>query len=365
MDEVQHRALGVGIARTSAMARILIALACAVVVAGMACSGNPTSPSATGATIAGTVIAAPSPMTVSIPGTALSSGVDGSGLFRLGGVPGGNVQLLFSGAGVASTITLANVADRDTIEIQVALGDGTATVLTEVRGNSQGKVVLCHRSESGYHAIDVSVNAEPAHRAHGDAKPGEPVPADPSKVFDPACALISPVGIEKFTNGQDVTQAPGPSIPIGSPVSWTYVITNRTASTFTSMTVTDDRGVAIACPQILPPPGASVTCTGSGVAVAGQYRNVGTVRVTVGGALYTDSDESFYFGGTAPEEEPKVQLCHRTGNGSYHSIEVGVSAEPAHRAHGDAKPGEPVPNSPGNVFTASCAVTQGPVPTPI
>jgi hypothetical protein len=41
------------------------------------------------------------------------------------------------------------------------------------------------------------------------------------------------------------------------------------------------------------------------------------------------------------------QLCHRTGNGSYHMIEVSVSAEPAHRGHGDGMVGEEVPGSPG------------------
>jgi hypothetical protein len=143
-------------------------------------------------------------------------------------------------------------------------------------------------------------------------------------------------------------------------VTWTYVVTNRTTQTLTSLTVTDDRGVAVACPQALPAPGASITCTASGIAVAGQYRNVGTVVAAAGAKKYTDSDESFYHGGPIEEEdeeeEPKVQLCHRTGNGSYHMISVGAPAEPAHRAHGDGMVGEPVPGSPGQVFTSSCGL---------
>ena len=51
-----------------------------------------------------------------------------------------------------------------------------------------------------------------------------------------------------------------------------------------------------------------------------------------------------------------MQLRHRTGNGSYHGIEMSVNAEPAHRAHGDGKPGEAVPGSPGRVFTAACGL---------
>src|SRR6185503_9856757 len=82
------------------------------------------------------------------------------------------------------------------------------------------------------------------------------------------------------------------TIPVGSQVTWTYVVTNQSALTFTSLTVTDDRGVAVACPRMLPAPGASITCTGSGQAAAGQYRNVATVTVTANGRRYTDSDAS-------------------------------------------------------------------------
>ena len=155
-----------------------------------------------------------------------------------------------------------------------------------------------------------------------------------------------------------MSEAPGPLIPVGSPVTWTYVVTNISTSTFSTLSVTDDRGVTVACPRDLPPPGASITCTGSGTAVAGQYRNVGSVTATGGGNVHTDRDESFYFGGAPPppQESSKVQLCHRTGNGSFHMIEVSVNAEPAHRGHGDGKPGEAVPGSPGQVFTASCGV---------
>ena len=138
--------------------------------------------------------------------------------------------------------------DRETIDLRVAIAGGTATVQrARCAATARAeKIVLCHREGNGsYHTIDVSVNAEPAHRAHGDATPGEPVPADPTKVFDAACALISPVDIEKFTNGQDADEAPGPTIPVGGQVTWTYVVTNQSALTFTSLTVTDDRGVAV------------------------------------------------------------------------------------------------------------------------
>jgi hypothetical protein len=281
----------------TAMTRL--SLLAAALATAVACGSSPTSPSSVGggATINGTVVSAPFPSNVTVVRSALSSGVDGSGGFQLQGVPTGDVQLAFGGTG--STVTVANVADGEVIDLEVAIVSGVAQVRRERRGN-QGKVVICHRDDRGYHTIEVSVNAESAHRGHGDATPGEQVPDDPSQVFDAVCRRISPLVIQKFTNGQDANVAPGPTIPVGSPVNWTYVVTNHSRLVFTSLTVVDDRGVAVACPNLLPQPGASITCNGSGTSVAGQYRNVGTVTVTANGRSFTASDPSHYFGGPTP-----------------------------------------------------------------
>ena len=39
------------------------------------------------------------------------------------------------------------------------------------------------------HMIEVSVNAEPARRGHGDSKPSEAVPGSPGRVFAEAYGL--------------------------------------------------------------------------------------------------------------------------------------------------------------------------------
>ena len=52
---------------------------------------------------------------------------------------------------------------------------------------------------------------------------------------------------------------------------------------------------------------------------------------------------------------PKVDVCHREGNDRFHLITVAYQAVNAHRAHGDALPGEPVPGNPGARFDATCA----------
>lgn len=51
------------------------------------------------------------------------------------------------------------------------------------------KVHVCHLGDVGYELINVSENALPAHRAHGDALPGEPVPGMPGKNFGEVCSL--------------------------------------------------------------------------------------------------------------------------------------------------------------------------------
>ena len=344
-----------------------------------ACGGGasgPTGPSgSTGATIAGvvnsgrmaaltasptglTAAAAPSSMTVTVVGTSLSATVDVLGAFELEGVPAGPVELQFRDGALTATVQLSAVGDQELVRIQVTVTGGNAAIVEEVR--TSGKVSLCHSTGNGsYHLIDVSASAEPSHRAHGDGKVGDTVPADATKVFDANCQPVAlGVTIKKSTNGEDADTAPGPRIPVGSTVTWSYVVTNTSQMPLTNVAVTDDRGVSVSCPGATLDIGQAMTCSGSGVATVGQYRNVGTVTANSTAGVVTNSDASHYFGElpTAPDEGPKVQLCHRTGNGSYRLIEVAASAEPAHRAHGDGQIGEAVPNQAGKTFGAGCVV---------
>ena len=353
----------------------------AVVIAA-ACGGGPAAPSKIeGTTIAGlvnvngaaitasgaasttpaTAATAPAPaatgLTVAVVGTSLSAAVEATGYFQLSGVPSGNVRLQFKDAGVDATLEVANVGAQPLIEIQVQLAATSAVIVNEVRTTS--KISLCHKTGTGsYHMIDVSDSAEPAHRAHGDGKVGDAVPGEPKMVFDQSCRAVGPsIQIEKSTNGEDADEAPGPTITVGSPVTWQYVVTNTGTIPLTSVAVVDDRNVSVVCPATTLAVQQSMTCTGSGVAVAGQYSNLGTVTASSASGTVTDSDPSHYFG-VAPgtDDGPKIQICHRTGNGSYHLIDISINAEPAHRAHGDAMIGEAVPGMAGKIFGAGCSV---------
>lgn len=60
-----------------------------------------------------------------------------------------------------------------------------------------------------------------------------------------------------------------------------------------------------------------------------------------------------------------VQMCHVTGDGGVHMISINGNAEPAHRAHGDARPGEVVPGNDTLVFDADCQAVQRQAPVPL
>ncbi len=325
--------------------RTLFVASCLALVAVTGCtgdSGNPGSPSGAGATIAGTVSRSTGGpgLTVAVVGTELSAAVDTSGYFQIGRVPSGNVQLKFKDAAVDATAQLSNVAQDEFIEIQVKISGVSATIVNENR--SSGKVSLCHHEGNGdYHLIDVSVNAEPAHRAHGDAKVGERVPGTQRQVFDTNCRPVGPaVKIEKSTNGEDADNPPGPSILVGSPVTWRYLVTNTGTINLTSIVVVDDRGVTVNCiSQTNLPAGQTMTCSGTGVATLGQYSNVGKVTASSAAGSVDDSDASHYLGVTQtlppPPPPGEMTICHiPPGNfNARHTITIGVSAWPAHQGH--------------------------------
>ncbi|MFK8014057.1 MAG: SdrD B-like domain-containing protein, partial [Gammaproteobacteria bacterium] len=114
--------------------------------------------------------------------------------------------------------------------------------------------------------------------------------------------LGASIDIEKATNGEDADTPTGPSIIAGDTVNWTYVVTNTGELTVNNVSVSDDQGVTVTCPSDTLAPGASFTCTGSGIAVVGQYANLGSVTgqpVDGGepvGDPVSDDDPSHYFG---------------------------------------------------------------------
>lgn len=94
--------------------------------------------------------------------------------------------------------------------------------------------------------------------------------------------------------GEDADTTTGPSANVGDAIVWSYVATNTGDVPLVDVTVTDDQGVAVSCPQTTLAVGESMTCTANGIAVAGQYANVGTATGDHNGTTVMDTDPSHY-----------------------------------------------------------------------
>jgi uncharacterized repeat protein (TIGR01451 family) len=117
--------------------------------------------------------------------------------------------------------------------------------------------------------------------------------SDPSNYFGAAPGIL----LKKFTNGVDADAPPGPYIPVGGVVQWTYTVINSGNETLSDITVTDDEGVQVTCPQTTLEAGARMTCTATGASALGAYENVGSVTAhDEVGLTVDDSDPSHYFG---------------------------------------------------------------------
>ena len=128
---------------------------------------------------------------------------------------------------------------------------------------------------------------------------------DPSHYF----GANPDIHIEKATNGQDADAPTGPIVPVGSLVTWTYTVTNPGNVPLSNITVTDSvGGVTPTAVDVSPADGYNDGDTNmdnlldttetwiyeaTGLAVAGQYENLGTVTTNEGP---TDNDPSHYFG---------------------------------------------------------------------
>jgi uncharacterized repeat protein (TIGR01451 family) len=131
-----------------------------------------------------------------------------------------------------------------------------------------------------------------------DPTPGNNIYYQPTNVLgNPA------ISIKKSTNGDDANSAPGPYIPIGQTVTWTYDVTNTGNVDLTNVEVTDDKLGAVGTIDSLLV-GETKTLTMTGTAAPGQYENIGTATVSYAGNTITATDPSHYYG-----QGPTGQIC--------------------------------------------------------
>ncbi len=126
---------------------------------------------------------------------------------------------------------------------------------------------------------------------------GAVVNARATNYYFGAAPALTPV---KYTNSQLATSSTGPFIPVGQPVTWTYVITNSGNVALNAIVLNDNRVGSVSCPSSSLDAGSSMTCMATGIATQGLYTNSATVTGTppVGGVIVANSSSSYY--GIAP-----------------------------------------------------------------
>ncbi len=161
------------------------------------------------------------------------------------------------------------------------------------------------------------------------------------------------IDIEKATNGEDADTPTGPEIIVGDPVDWTYVVTNTGDVALVDVTVVDDQGVTVTCPQDTLAVGETMTCTASGIAEVGQYANIGTVTgVAPDESTVSDTDPSHYIGVEMVEPNPAIDI-EKSTNGQ----DADTQAEAVDLVVGDAITWEYVVTNTGDVDLSDVTVT--------
>jgi len=107
------------------------------------------------------------------------------------------------------------------------------------------------------------------------------------------------VKIEKFVNGDDANNPPGPTLDVGSTATFTYVVSNIGEEPLEDVTVADNVAGAIACPRSALGVGESMDCSSTTMVVESgqQFMKACVGAVGVGsGRSVDDCDPVYYLG---------------------------------------------------------------------
>lgn len=102
-------------------------------ISGSVRSGSPLLAATDGGSISGLV--------VTVVGTSISSGIDAAGRFTLSGVPAGDVQLKFSGAGVDAIVRVSQVLPAQTVTLAFNVEGTSVVVESETRSTTSEEEV--------------------------------------------------------------------------------------------------------------------------------------------------------------------------------------------------------------------------------
>ena len=211
----------------------------------------------------------------------------------------------------SGNVTLANVTvtDNKLASSSIDCGGGSNVIASLAVGASQNCTATGTATAGAYSNVGTATGTPPAGTDVTDTSTGSYFGSSPS------------IGIVKTTNGSN-----GQDIPVGSPITWTYAVTNSGNVTLANVTVTDNKlaSSSIDCgggSNVIASlaVGASQNCTATGTATAGAYSNVGTATGTPpAGTDVTDTSTGSYFGSS-----PSIGIVKTTNGSNGQDIPVG------------------------------------------
>ena len=130
---------------------------------------------------------------------------------------------------------------------------------------------------------------------------------------------VPAINVVKLTNGTDNNSAPGPFVPVGSSVTFTYVVTNPGDVPLSGVTVQDNNGTPVNPTDDFNATFGGGDTNGNGfldlletwtfsasrIATPGQYSNIATAigTPTPGGSPVSDTDTDNHFGTNQPPND--------------------------------------------------------------
>lgn len=200
-----------------------------------------------------------------------------------------DVPVLAINAPITWEYRIINIGDLKLYGITVVDDQGVVVSCPET-SLTEGRTMSCY----GYgNAIDLQggIYANRADVSGTDHEQRTVTATCSSHYINPPCSPA--IDLEKSTNGFDADEAPGPEIPFGERVTWTYIFTNTGDTPLTNVTLADDRlGAIVTIPNL--PVGATHTETRTGTADQEAYANLATVTGNSACGDVRDQDPSHY-----------------------------------------------------------------------
>ncbi len=196
-------------------------------------------------------------------------------------------------------VTLDPVTLTDTV-----LGSITCPQTSLAAGASETCTATGGDAALGQHTNQATANGQGVDNTGGPVGPSATA-TDTANYF--GSERLPAISLVKDVDGHHEPTPPGLYIPVGDPVTFTYLLTNIGDSTVASISVVDDVLGTITCPQTSLAPGDTETCTApGGKAVAGEHQNAATATAqpldSTGrptGSPVNATDGANYFGSAA------------------------------------------------------------------